>query len=228
MREVLDRLSRGEITPDQADHDLNGLSNQAGGEATEVAESLEPDSSIGLPVSAEGRESRPSPVTVRATMNGSGQLTVVGEPITVPEVRGPASADIDRDGSGWVVGSQYADGTKLTVPADADLILAVNGANVALHDLAGTLDAKLNVAEIVLDAQLTRGASKIFANAGPLVINLAAGSDVRVELRTGCRWTVDPQVNQLRAGKWIVGGGRASLIIEGNLGNLELNGPAGE
>lgn len=228
MREVLDQLSRGEITPDQADRDLGSLGHQAVAEPTDGDEPLEPGSPAEPAVSAEGAGPVPSPIKVRATMNGSGPLTVIGESITVPEVRGPASADIDRDGTGWVVGGQYADGTKLAVPADADLVLEVNGSDVALLDLTGTIDAELNVGEVVLDARLTRGTSKIVANAGPLVITLAAGSDVRVLLRTGCQWAVDPRITEIGAGKWIVGGGRASLIIEGNLGHLELNGPSGE
>jgi hypothetical protein len=224
LREVLERLSRGEITPEQADRDLAGL---GAGAATGDEPRGPAAVSIGEPVSAEEPTPR-SAITVRATMNGSGPLTVVGEAISVPEVRGPASATIDGDGAAFVISSSYADGTELAVPAAADLILEVNGSEVELRNLTGTLDGTFNVGDVIVGARLASGESRIRANAGPLVVTLAAGSDVRVLLRTGCQWTVDPRITAAGPGEWIVGEGRASLKIEGNLGHFDLVGPVGE
>jgi hypothetical protein len=216
MRDVLDRLSRGEITPDQADRELADV----GADPVAVGESVAP-----VQAQASAGEPQRSPVTVRARLNGSGPLTVVGEAITAPEVRGPASAAIDGDGAVYVVTSSYADGTELAVPADADLVLEVNGSEVEVRGLTGTLDGTFNVGDVIVGAQLARGQSRIRANAGPLVVTLATGSDVRVLLRTGCQSTADPRITAVRAGEWILGEGKASLVIEGNLGHLDLVGP---
>lgn len=221
LRDVLERLSRGEITAEQADRDLAGL-------GAETAAAAVPDPPLGPPASAEGPASRPTPITVRATMNGSGPLTVLGEAITVPEVRGPASANIEGGAAVFTVSSSYAAGTELAIPADADLVLEVNGSEVELRGLGGTLNGTFNVGDIIVGARLTGGYSRIHANAGPLVVTLAAGSDVRVLLRAACQRTVDPRITELGAGEWILGGGRASLMIEGNLGTFDLVGPAGE
>ncbi|WP_152361740.1 hypothetical protein [Microlunatus speluncae] len=169
-----------------------------------------------------------SSITVRARMNGSGALTVVGEAITGPEVRGPASTQLHQDGTEFVVTSSYAAGTELAVPADADLVLEVNGSEVEVRDLTGTLDGTFNVGDITVAGRLAHGDSRIRANAGPLVLTLAAGSDVRIQLRAGSQWSVDPRITQTGPGEWIVGDGRASLVIEGNFGDLTVIGPVDE
>lgn len=215
LRDVLDRLSRGEITAEQADQDLAVLD-------AETAAAAVPHPPVG------GPGLRSAPITVRATMNGSGPLTVLGEAVTVPEVRGPASANIGGGVAMFDISGSYAAGTELAVPADADLVLEVNGSEVELRGLTGTLDGTFNVGHILIHARLTRGDSRIHANAGPLVVTLAAGSDVRVVLRAACQWTVDPRITKLGAGEWVLGEGRALLDIEGNLGTLDLVGPAGE
>ncbi len=217
LREVLERLSRGEITPEQADRDLAELGEGPAAEVTAAPP-------VGSPAPAEAPAPR-SPVTVRARLNGSGPLTVVGEAIAAPEVRGPASAEINGDGTEFVVTSSYADGAELAVPADAELVLEVNGSEVEVRGLTGTLDGIFNVGDVIVGARLARGQSRIRANAGPLVVTLAAGSDVRVLLRAGCQSTADPRITAVRPGEWIVGEGRASLVIEGNLGHLDLVGP---
>lgn len=221
LRDVLERLARGEITPEQADRDLAGLGGPA-----EDAPSTHPEPDRPEPEPSVGAPERGTAASrVRATMNGSGPLSVIGEGITGPEVRGPASADITGGDTEVVVFSNYGDGTELAVPADADLRLEVNGSEVEVRGLTGTLDGTFNVGDVIVGARLNRGESRIRANAGQVVITLAAGSDVRVLLRAGCSWNVDPGFTEVRSGEWIVGEGRATLIIEGNLGHLDLIGP---
>lgn len=234
VRDVLDRLFRGEITAEQADAELaqfdaaeptplpqpERLSPESDSDPTrqlgsDPTQHLNAEESVG--------DKSGSPIAVRGSMNGSGHLLVVGASIERPKVRGPATVAItDDDYGGITVRGSYADGSELTVPADADLQLEVNGGAVTLTNLRGTLRGDFNVGDVTIAARFDRGASSINANAGPVVVALTAGSDVRVMLRSACASTVDPSIRRTGAGEWAVGDGRASLTIQGNLGELVL------
>jgi hypothetical protein len=224
VRDVLDRLARGEITAEQADTEL------AESDADQTTQLQGPERSSAdseptrqLHTEGSAADENGSPITVGGSLNGSGHLLVVGAAIQRPEIRGPASISIaDDDSGGFTIRGDYADGTELSVPADADLQLEVNGEAVTLTNLQGTLQADFNVGDATIAARFDRGASIIDANASTVVVAPTEGSSVRVILRSACASTVDPAIRRTAAGEWTVGDGDASLTIQGNLGALIL------
>lgn len=221
VRDVLDRLSRGEITAEQADAELAeaefATAQPPEQDHPSVTDAPEPAAASDASATTGVNEG------VRASLSGSGHLSVIGASVDRPEVRGPASVSVSTDESGTLaLRGRYSDGSEVIVPAEADLQLKVNGGAVTLTNLRGTLHGEFNVGDVSIAARFDRGASSIKANAGQVVLTLAKGSDVRVVLRAACQSNVDPAFSSARPGEWTIGRGQATLTVQGNLGEFVL------
>lgn len=213
VRDVLDRLSRGEITADQADNELERAENHP---------QIRPDDQDGAATVTPTAESRDS-VAVHASLNGSGHVLVVGSAVTCPEVHGPAEIAVrEDDAGGWSIHGEYADGSEVAIPSDVDLAVQVNGGAVSVTNVHGSLQGDFNVGDVTIAACLDRGESSIQANAGQVVVALTEGSDVRVMLRAGASSSADPAIRSVGPGEWVAGEGRSSLTVRGHLGELIL------
>lgn len=195
-RQILERLATGEITADEAESELAAM------------ESADPP----------GEES----IHVQAIINSGGLITVEGTDIVRPYIDGPHKCRISRDGGRYEIRGQVGADAAVQVPAGADLELHLSGARAEIIGIRGTIDAHLNVGNLHIAGELSRGESEIHANAGDLHLLLRRTSSVRIEVDTIAMVSAAPPYRKTARGEWTLGDGRGLLTIDGNMGTVFL------
>lgn len=197
-RLVLERLARGELSPEEAEELLD-----EGVVATH-------DRAPRLPIVAH--------------CSGGGLIEVIGDPaIDAPMADGPCNVTISPSGDlVRVAAGGGAAGYALYVPADAPLDVEIHGRDGAITGMAAPFSATFNVGDARVGARLIDGVSTIFANCGDLHIGLHPASDVRVSVQTGADVEAAAEFDRVGRGEWHLGGGTAQLLVRGNLGRVEL------
>ena len=244
-RVILQRLSRGEISTDEAERQLAGLGEPDGDTVALEQPAVEPTAptagAAGAPAEAQLTqpvEQQPATLAgtsgsdeelrmIRVHLNGSDLVEIVGdEDLDDPYVEGPASVHTDIDGERFVLHGQVGDDALVHVPAAADMDLHVNSADVTLRGVRGRLDAHLNVGDASLGLiQLHEGESHIHANCGDMTIVFGPGSDVTVAQLAAASLSAEGGFVKTGRGRWTLGSGTAQLSIDGNLGSITLVGP---
>ena len=207
QREVLELVRRGEITPEAA---LDMLDEGEPAEEKPVAPS---------PVAAAaGRVLGP----IWATINAGGPIEVMGGDVADIEVDGPGRCDASRLPDSIRAVCNLGDDCVVLVNPDAELHLTLNGADGRIAGVRGPLHALCNVGDVLVEAELREGDSTLRCNAGDVVVRLAASSDVRVVLKAATEWSAAPGFRKVGRGQWVLGEGRATLTIDGHMGEVRL------
>lgn len=201
-RRILERLAEGEISLEEAEAALD-----AGDDPLEGPEASMDDM-----------------VALVANLSGGALIEVIGETdIETPAVDGPCNASIRRRGDVIRVDANGAsEDFALYVPSAAPLNAMISCADGEVTGLTGPFSVSFNVGDARLEAAVTRGESTIKANCGDLSICLDSASDVRVAVEASASVDAGPDFEKVGRGEWRYGEGRASLVIRGNLGLIEL------
>lgn len=200
-RTVLERLAAGEITPEEAEEFLAGEDERP---------------------PALGSTGAGSARRVSAMLSGGGRIEVQGGSVDAPRVDGPARCNITGDEAHTRIEGQIGDDGVLLVPDDCDLRLHLNGASAAIVGIRGTLDATINAGDVDIECELDEGDSRLRLNAGELHLRFGARSDVRVKVLAPTSVHGDGSISKVGRGEWLLGEGRATLEIDGNLGAITL------
>ncbi|MGW0231582.1 hypothetical protein ACWDWO_25025 [Actinopolymorpha singaporensis] len=243
QRSILERVARGEISPDDAERELASLdpSQQPNPSdppvppvpmapaapptpatpATPAAPAAPPMPAA--PATVEQSTTEPSTLTVHASLNAAGTIEVAcdGEADDV-WFEGPYRGSIERDGDNVHVEGQVGDDTLLVVPANAQLHLELNGGDALVRGLRGSFHGDFNVGDVRLEAELTEGESHLDANAGNVTVVLSPDSDVRVVVRCPAEYGMDDRLTKAGRGEYVLGEGTALLEIDGNLAEVSV------
>ena len=92
--------------------------------------------------------------------------------------------------------------------------------STSIEGFVGPLNVSLNAGSIRLRGRLDRGHSTVSCGSGSILINLEAGSSVRVSTRsTSAHVRMD---GRKEGHEWVIGDGRATLTIEATTGSIRL------
>jgi hypothetical protein len=211
-RAILERLSQGSISMDEAEQELARLDDPdvVGPEPvpTRVLPAHDPD----------------APTEVHVELDSSADIEIVGRPGALePYLEGPHSVEVHENDGVFEVRGRLGDDGLLVVPADADLTLQANGSAVSLTGIRGSLDAELNVGRADIRAAFTRGQSRIDANVGKLHIGLDPRSNVRIQVTSATSIRVSDDLVKTGRGAWTYGDGDAALEISGNISRVVVD-----
>ncbi len=240
-RKLLDRVARGDLSPEDGRRILDDLVSDTSGVAP-----------------TERR--RVSQVrVVRTTANAD----VIGDAAIREAIAVGASASrrdgdtlvidgVRRDGDGGRMrlhrqdhqSSRADSGESLRVRMNPNLSLEVEGragsvrirdvlgpircvalaGSTSIEGFVGPLTVSLNAGSIRLRGRLDRGHSTVSCGAGSILINLEAGSSVRISTRTT---SAHVRMEGRKEGhEWVIGDGRATLTIEATTGSVRLTSDA--
>jgi hypothetical protein len=248
-REILLKVSRGELTPQEAAVEL------------EVLETEQQPTPPPIPVKAAGGLRK-----VRI-VNNMGTVSVVGDPSVQEAVaEGPHKArrdgdilviEADEDAGGFVfeTGRRWrfgaGDQRRLNIRMHPDLELEadvsagslriegikgpigadVQAGSVKIFDFESPLHLDVQAGSVKASGRLTAGKSTISCQAGSVKIDLLRGSDVRVKARAQLgKVTMPDGTRSVSIGggarEWISGSGTASLDIEAEMGSVQVTAEA--
>lgn len=246
LREILERVARGEVTPEQAASELERLSEPP---AAEPAPS-EPVARVRLVGAFRTATITGDPSVREAVVDGPHVVSRDGETMVI---RGDPVAD---DGGGFtfsrsdrprVVLGLGSRPTPLAVRMNPDLPLDVQLAagTLAIQDVKGPIKADVSAGACKIDgtegpldisvaagslqasARLASGASRIRCEAGLVKVQLAKGSSVKIVARAGLGKISLPGASRSFSlggppAEAVVGAGDASLDIETSMGVVQV------
>lgn len=217
-REVLEAVRRGDITPEAA-LDMLEEDDPADEKPAEASEAIAVAPAAPAPGAAAGVA---VPPPIWATINAGGDIEVVAGEVADIEVDGPGHCQVSRLPDSIRAVCDLGDDGVVFVNAASELHLALNGADGRIRGVRGPLHAVCNVGDVHVDAELREGESSLHCNAGDVVVRLAASSDVRVVLKAAAVWSAAPGFRKAGRGQWVLGEGRATLTIDGHIGEVRL------
>lgn len=217
-REVLEAVRRGDITPEAA-LDMLEEDEPADEKPAATSEAIAVAPAPPPPGAAAGVV---VPPPIWATINAGDDIEVVAGEVADIEVDGPGRCDVSRLSDSIRAVCNLGDDSVVLVNREAELHLTLNGADGRIAGVRGPLHALCNVGDLVVDAELRDGESTLQCNAGNVVVRLSESSDVRVVLKAPTSWTAAPGFRKVGHGQWVLGEGRATLTIDGHIGEVRL------
>ncbi len=212
-RSILEQLAQGELTPAEAEERLRALD----GHQVEEEEEEHNEPTVVL------REYAGIP-KVHAHVHGPSMLEILGvDDIEEIHAYGPSELTTSNEGDVIEVNCRLGDDSVLMIPADVDLTAELNGAEAAIRNLRGTLQAEVNAGTFRCEAALTRGESAIKANVGDLDLVLDPTSDVHITVKAIAGLDVSPRLRKVGRGEWEFGNGTSTLEITGNSGSISIS-----
>jgi hypothetical protein len=101
-------------------------------------------------------------------------------------------------------------------PIDAD----IDAGAAHLRDVRGPIQASVNAGALTVEGRFDQGESHISCDMGATNVRLAPGSDVRVRASVDlgrCEVRLPDDGGGRRGGDYVLGGGRATLVIKGSM-----------
>lgn len=211
-RTILEQLAQGELTAAEAEERLRALDGQ---QVEEEEEHGEPTVVL--------REHAGVP-KVHARVHGPSMLEILGvDDIEEIHAYGPSELTTSNGEDVIEVDCRLGDDSVLMIPADVDLTAELNGAEAAIRNIRGTLQAEVNAGTLRCEAALTRGTSTIDGNVGDLDLVLDPTSDVHITVRAIAHLDVSPRLRKVGRGEWEFGNGTATLEITGHPGSISIS-----
>jgi hypothetical protein len=240
-REILNRVAKGEITPEEGAALLDEL---AAGKAPAAvapppgpaAKRIRVSRALGSIVIEGDPSVREAAATGRHSARRDGDTLVIegddesGEFAFVwagrrqirfgrPEYAHPLAVKVNPDIPLEVetqAGTLRLDGVHAAIKA------TVQAGSAKLEDVEGPLDLELQAGSVRAEGRLSKGHSRIRCEAGTIRFDLKSGSSVRINAKSSLG-KVQVEGGSFGDGTWVVGGGDATMDIEATMGSVRVD-----
>ncbi|TMD10146.1 MAG: hypothetical protein E6J02_02115 [Chloroflexi bacterium] len=246
-RKLLDRVASGDVSPEEGRRILDDLVSDASGDVPLERRRVRQVRVVRTTANAEivGDAAIREVIAVGADASRRD-----GDTLVIDGFHGNGDGDGDGDGARLRLHrrdhrlSRADNGESLRVRMNPNLPLEVEGragsvrvrdvmgpircaalaGSTSIEGFVGPLNVSLNAGSIRLRGRLDRGHSTVSCGAGSILINLEAGSSVRVSTRSA---SAHVRMDGRKEGhEWVIGDGRATLVIETTTGSIRLTSDA--